>query len=321
MNIQGLSANNQDYTALPQSKLFPLVVALTALLAPLPCHALDPEPRRWSHLPIDENYLTLALAKTNADIYFNPTLLLEDVEQHLDTQAVQYVRTFEWMNKSSRIELLQGYQSAKWAGRLDGIEASTAREGASDTFVRMAMNLYGAPPLRGEAFREYRASTTSETIVGVALNARLPTGHYQKDRLLNLGQNRFVLRPQLGLVHSRRQWSVEFTGEIALHGKNDEFIRFNSLEQKPLYILHTHLVYSFSAGRWASISLGYDYGGENRVNGIVQDDMQENIGWKLSYAHPLTPTLGLKASYLGSRTQRETGLDSKTFALSVSFTW
>ncbi|AOS98666.1 hypothetical protein AUP74_03300 [Microbulbifer aggregans] len=321
MNTKGLSINHQGRAGRRPITLVLLITFAAALQAPLSCNALDPEPRRWSHLPIDENYLTLALVKTNADIYFNPTLLLEDVEQHLDTQAAQYVRTFEWMNKSYRFELLQAHQSAKWAGLLDGIAATTAREGASDTFVRVAMNLYGAPPLRGEAFREYRASETTETIVGVALNARLPTGHYQKDRLLNLGQNRFVLRPQLGVVHSRRQWSVELTGEIALHGENDEFVRSNTLKQRPLYILHSHLIYAFSAGQWVSISLGFDYGGENQLNGIAQDDKQQNVGWKLSYAHPLTPTLGLKASYLGSQTRRQTGLDSETFALSVSFTW
>lgn len=298
-----------------------VLACLLITMAPLPSLALEPEPRRWTHLPIDENFLTFALAKTIADIYFDPTLLLEDVEERLDTRAVKYVRTFEWFDKSSRIDVLQGYQRAKWTGLLDGVAASTAREGPSDTFVRVAINLYGAPPLRGVEFRDYRASTLSETIVGVALAVGLPTGDYQRDKLLNLGENRFVFRPQLGVLHSRGRWSAEFTGEVAFHTENNEFVRIYSLEQKPLYILHGHLIHTFSPGHWASISLGFNYGGEHLLNDTAQDDKQQNIGWKLSYALPLTASAGIQASYLGTQTQRNTGLDSETFALSISFVW
>lgn len=298
-----------------------ILACLIVTIAPLPSLALDPEPRRWSHLPIDENFLTFALVRTSADIYFDPTLLLEDVEERLDTQAVKYVHTFEWLDHSSRIDVLQGYQNAKWTGLLDGVGASTAREGASDTFVRVAMNICGAPPLQGVEFRNYRASIRSETIVGVALAVRLPTGHYLKDRLLNLGENRFVFRPQLGVLHSRGKWTAELTGEVAFHTENDEFVRLNTLEQKPLYVLHGHLIHTFEPGQWVSISLGFNYGGEHLLNGTAQDDKQQNIGLKLSYAYPITRTLGLQASYLGSQTQRKTGLDSETFALSLSLVW
>ena len=70
-----------------------------------------------------------------------------------------------------------------------------------------------------------------------------------------------------------------------------------------------------------SLSLGYDYGGENAVNGIDKDDTTQNTGWKLSYAYPINRTSGLKLTYLGTRTQESVGFDSETLALSVSFLW
>jgi hypothetical protein len=48
-----------------------------------------------------------------------------------------------------------------WTGILDGAPASTTRNGSSDTFVRVAVNLYGAPPLRGKAFRPQLGITHS----------------------------------------------------------------------------------------------------------------------------------------------------------------
>ena len=267
------------------------------------------------------NFGGFAFARTEANIFFDPTLLLNNVDMTLDTWAVKYIRTFELFEKSSRIDITQGYQKGDWKGLLNGVPASTSRNGLSDTFVRVAMNLYGAPPLRGKEFGAYRSNVNIETIVGGALTVRMPTGNYQEDKLLNLGQNRFAFRPHFGIMHTRGKWTTELTGEVAFYTKNDEFFNGNTLEQKPLYIVHGHLIYTFKPGQWASISAGYDYGGENRLNGIDKDDTKQNIGWKLSYAYPINRSSGLKLSYLGIRTQESVGFDSETLALSMSFLW
>lgn len=270
---------------------------------------------------MDKNFGGFAYGHTQADIFFDPTLLLEDVVLQLDTWAVKYLRTFELFEKSSQIDIIQGYQRGEWTGLVDGVHASTSRNGLSDTFVRVAMNFYGAPPLRGKEFGAYRSQVNSETIVGAALKVRLPTGNYLDDKLLNLGQNRFAFRPQFGMMHTRGKWAAELTGEIAFYTENDEFFNGNTLEQEPLYIVHGHLIYTFKPGQWTSLSAGYDYGGENKLNGIEQDDIKQNIGWKLSYAHPISRSLGIKFSYLGTRTQESTGSDTDTLAVSMSFVW
>jgi hypothetical protein len=204
---------------------------------------------------------------------------------------------------------------------LNGVPASTSRNGWSDAFVRFAMNLYGAPPLRGKEFGAYRSTATVDTIVGAGLAVRMPTGNYEKDKLLNLGQNRFVFRPQLGVTHVRGKWITELTSELAFFTKNDEFYNGNTREQDPLYIIYGHLIYTFKPGQWTSVSVGYDYGGENSISGVDKDDRQQNIGWKLSYAHPINRSLGIKFSYLGTRTEESTGFDSDTLAGILTFMW
>lgn len=286
-----------------------------------PCFALDPEPRQWNHLPMGTNFAGVAYAYTEADIFSDPALLLEDVEMQLDTWAGKYIRTFDLFNKSSRIDITQAYQQGKWSGLLDGTPASISRNGWSDTLVRVAMNLYGAPPLRGKEFARYRSGVDVETIVGLALAVRLPTGEYKKDKLINLGNNRFTFRPQIGVAHVRGKWAVEATGQVAFFTDNDEFFNGNTLEQKPLYIVYGHLIRTFRPGLWASVSLGYDYGGERTLNGVDKDDTQRNIAWKLSFAYPINRMAGVKVSYVGTRTKESTGFDSDTLAASVSFAW
>ena len=44
--------------------------------------------------------------------------------------------------------------------------------------LRFAVNLIGAPPLRGTEYAEYRAAAKTETIVGLGLEVQFPTGQY-----------------------------------------------------------------------------------------------------------------------------------------------
>lgn len=303
------------------SILCQLLILIFSSTIASPCFALDPDPRRWAHLPADANFGGFAYVHTQADIFFDPTFSLEDVEMKLDTVAGKYIRTFEIFNKSTRIDITQAYQEGKWTGLLEGNPAATSRSGLSDTFIRVAINLLGAPPLRGKKFGAYRANTDIETIVGVGLVVRLPTGNYMEDKLINLGQNRFAFRPQFGIMHTRGSWSTELTGEVAFYTKNDEFFNGNTLEQHPLYVIHGHLIHTIAPGHWVSFSLGYDYGGEYTVNGIDKNDTKQDVGLKLSYAYPINRASGLKLSYIGTRTKETTGFDSETLALSLSLLW
>jgi hypothetical protein len=82
-----------------------LLLCILASGLSLPCFALDPDPRRWGHIPIDANFGGFAYAYTETDIFSDPTLLLEDVEMKLDTLAGKYIRTFKVFKKSARIDV------------------------------------------------------------------------------------------------------------------------------------------------------------------------------------------------------------------------
>jgi hypothetical protein len=298
-----------------------LLPGLLCLCFSAPALSLELEPRLWSHLPMGVNFGGVAYAYTEADIGFDPLLELKNVEMELDTWAAKYIRPFEFFGKSARVDITQGYQEVEWKGLLDGAPATVSREGISDTFVRFAVNLYGSPPLKGKEFAAYRATKDSDTIIGVGLVVRLPTGHYLDDKLLNLGGNRFVFRPQVGVSHLSGKWTTEVTADLAFYTENDEFFDGNKLEQDPLLLMHGHLIYTFRPGLWLGTSAGFDYGGESKVNGVKKDDEKYNIGWGLSGAYPINRHLGVKLAYLKIRTQESTGVDSDSLLLSLSYMW
>lgn len=287
----------------------------------LSAQAQDLEPRRWSHLPADINFAGVGYGYTRADIYFDPVLDLEDVTLDLHTVVAKYLRTFALLSRSVRVEILAPVQDAHWQGLLQGAPASRHVGGLADPMARFAVNLIGAPPLQGPAFAEYQAAHPANTIVGAALAVQAPLGQYDKDRLLNLGENRFVFRPELGAVHSHGKWSEEVTGSVWLFTDNDDFWKGNHREQDPFTVVQGHLVYTFRPGLWISGGAGYGFGGQSTVNGVSKDDRRGNLVSGFSVGLPINRAVGVKLGYAHSATQEDTGSDSDTLAAAVSVLW
>jgi hypothetical protein len=298
-----------------------LAVFLTVACFALPSPAQQLEPRRWSHLPMGINFAGGGYVYTSADISFDPVLLIEDVTMEMHSIPFKYIRTFELLGKSARVDVIQSYQDARWSGLLDGAPASTARSGWSDLSTRFAVNLIGAPPLSSEEFANYRATTDSETIVGLGLIVQFPTGHYLDDKLLNLGSNRFTFRPQLGVVRTQGKWATEVTVSSWVYTDNNEFFNGNQLDQMPFYTVQGHVDYTFRPGLWVGAGIGYGIGGESRVNGVRKNDRRENLAWVLSFGYPINPKWGAKIAYIGNRRQAAFGADSDSVLAVLSVLW
>jgi hypothetical protein len=279
------------------------------------------EPRRWAHLPIDSSSGGLVWAHTEADIFVDPVLLIEDAELTLDTYALRYIRTFELAGKSARVDVSNGYQQGTWEGLLDGAPARVDRSGWVDPVLRFAVNFIGTPPLAGEPYALYRKSASRETVVGAALVVSLPLGEYFEEKLINLGANRFTIRPQAGAVRTIGRWSLEITGEASFFTDNDEFFNGKELEQKPLYALQSHAVYTFPSRFWVTASGAYGSGARSTVDGIAKSDRREHVLWSISAGYPLTRRLGGKVGYLGQRKRETVGVDADTFSVGFSALW
>jgi hypothetical protein len=146
----------------------------------------------------------------------------------------------------------------------------------------------------------------------------LPFGEYKEDKLLNLGHNRFVVRPQIGVVHTRGQWSYELTGSVLLFGENDEFWNGNKLEQDPIWVVQSHIIHTFRPGLWLALSAAYGHDGEAEVNDVRKNDPRNTVLSAVSFGFPLTRSQGLKVAYIRGRMQNNVGADTDNFAVAWS---
>jgi hypothetical protein len=306
----------------PQTKpIFELLVLLLILFNANPTQAQDLEPRRWSHLPAGLNVIGAGLGSSSGDIFFDPVLLIEDVTFDLHITGLSYVHSFGLFGKSTRIDVTVPYASGRWEGYVDGVYTSVRRRGMMDPRLRFSVNLYGAPVLKGKEFLQYRARHQTNTTIGAAISIRIPLGEYSNENLINLGGNRFIFRPQLGVLHQRKNWQFELTGSVLLFQTNDDFWKETTRKQDPLWFLQGHVIYSFKPGLWASLSGGFAHGGRSKIDGVPKVDDRRTPYLAVSLGTAIGKSQSLKLAYVRIRTNTSFDKDIDTLLLGWSYRW
>ena len=301
-----------------RSLLIAAPVLAVWLVGHAPAAAQDLEPRRWTPLPVGLNVVGFGYGYTEGDLLLDPVLLVEDAEVDVHALGASYVRTFGLAGRSARFDVHVPWMDARWKGLLDGAPASATRTGLADPRLRISVNLFGAPALGKREYAGYMKSRPVNTAVGAAVSVTVPVGEYFEDKLLNLGQNRYVIRPQVGVVHTRGPWSYELTGSVFFFTDNDEFWNGNEREQDPVYALQAHVIHVFKPGLWASLSAGYGNGGKSTINDERKNDERSDFLSALSFGFPVASNQGVKFGYILGRTQEGIGSDLDT--LSVAWT-
>ncbi len=280
--------------------------------------AQDIEPRRWTPLPLGTQIVGVAYGYTDGEIFFDPVLQAEDATVSINAMAVQYVRPFKIGKKLARLDVLVPYSTAKWKGLLAGEPTTVQRNGFADPRVRLSVNLVGPDAMNAKEFREYVATHPVSTSIGASLAITLPFGKYFEDKLLNIGQNRFVFRPQIGIVHQWGLWSYEFTGSVFIFTNNNNFFNGAVRKQDPVFAVQTHLIKRFKNRMWGSLSLGSGLGGQSIINKQPNDDQRGDILGALSFGLPIMKNQGIKIALVRAQTLNDIGANTSSFVLGWS---
>jgi len=193
-----------------------------------------------------------------------------------------------------------------------------SRVGIGDPVVRLSALLAGAPALSGKEYVEFRKQHSVLTSLGAAVEVRLPLGEYQEDKLINLGQNRFVIAPQLGVLRTDGEWSFELTGSAYFFTTNDEFFNGNKLEQDPLFAGQTHVVKTFGQDWWMAAGAAYAWAGESTINGVPKDDDKSTLLWGTSLGFRINSTQSVRLGYIRTDSQNDLGANTNSLALGWS---
>ncbi len=280
--------------------------------------AQDIEPRRWTNLPLGMKAAGIGYGYTFGDVLFDPLLQVEDATVKAHSVIASYVHPFRIGTKFARMDILMPFSSARWEGLLRGEPASVERTGLVDPRIRFSYHLLGPPALRPKELQEYLVKHPVYTTLGLSLAVSIPLGQYDEDKLINLGINQFVIRPQVGVSHNWGLWSFEVDASLFLYTKNNSFFNDGTRRQDPLYTTQAHLIKRFKGGLWASLSTGYGSGGTSRVNRLSKDDERENFLNSASLGFRVHKLQSVKLVYLYSETLKDIGSNTHSVLMAYS---
>ena len=289
-------------------RFFPILVLLVQN-----AFSQDVEPRRWTPIPLGTHILGVGYSYTSGDVFFDPLLQAEDVKIKAHSLVVNFAQPIKIGNKLGSINVLLPFSTADWDGFLSGVPTGINRTGFADPILRASLILAGPPAGNAQEIRQYRLDNPTYTSFGISLAITFPLGEYFEDKLINLGNNRYVFRPQVGMIHYWGEWSFELTGSVFLYTRNPDFFNDAERDQRPTFAMQSHLVKQFRKGAWLSLGAGYGLGGESVINRQPNGDYRSNLLASASYSFMISQRQGLKLSYVRAEALQDIGSNTNNF--------
>jgi hypothetical protein len=281
-----------------------------------PAHAQQLDPRSYSNIPTGLDFLLAVYAHQEGDVLLDPSVPIKDVGAKVDTGAVSYVHSLAVRGQSATVGLIAPYATISANGLVEGQSRSVTRAGFGDPTLRLTFNLLGAPALSVKEFHSYR----QDLIVGLTLLITAPLGHYDSERLINTGTNRWSVKPELGVSKALGHWTLEGAYGVTFFTANDEFLVSHTKKQDPLYAVRGHVIYNFNPRLWGSLDATYYEGGRSSVDGASSDDLQQNTRWGTNLSYAVNRNNSLKL-YFSSGVSSRTGTDFDTVGLAWQYRW
>ena len=292
------------------------VLVVGAVSAPSAVSAQDLEPRAYSNLPIGLNFVLGGYGYAQGGLATDPSLPLRDANLRVHTAVAAYARSLSVLGMSAKVDAVLPYSWLSGEATFAGQPREREVSGFNDPRFRFTLNFYGAPAL---SMREF-ASYEQDIIVGASVQVSVPLGQYDSSKLINLGTNRWFIKPELGISKAWGPLTLEIAPSVTFYTKNDDFLNGRTREQDPLYAVQGHLVYSIGQGVWAALDSTYFVGGSTEVNGIENDDRQEN--WRLgaTLSVPISRRHSIKF-YGSTGVSTRTGSDFDAVGIVWQYRW
>ena len=279
-------------------------------------HAQQLEPRSYAPAPIGLNFVGIGTTYSTGDVVTDPSLPIENVRARVNMVPPYCGRTFGLFGRQAAVTLSMPFGWAHVEGDVQDVSSSVDRSGLLDPLLRFGIGLMGCRALTPKEF----ATRTPQTTMGASINITAPLGQYDASKLINLGTNRWALKPEVGVSQPLGDWVLELYAGVWLFETNDDFYGGQVREQDPLGALQTHIVYYFNPKVWAASDFTYYGGGATTVNGVSKDDRQSNSRGGLALTINFLKNQSLKMTWTRGVSTR-VGSSFETFGLGWQLLW
>jgi hypothetical protein len=259
------------------------------------CLAQELTPRLFWPSPKGTKVLVSGYAFTRGDVLFDQSVPIEDADSSFSTAILAYAQTLGLWGRTSNVLVEVPYVWGTTQGQLQGQYARRDFSAGGDLGLTLNVNLRGAPSMSVADFQAFRANP--RPLIGASLKVLAPTGHYNANRLVNVGANRWAARFKLGAtLLLKPKVLLDISASAWWFGDNDDFIQ-GKKEQAPIYALETNLIKRIRPGMWASLDVTYYQGGRQTIGGEPLRDWQKNVKLGGTIVFPFRRYHAIKIGY------------------------
>jgi hypothetical protein len=257
--------------------------------------AQDLDPRAYARVPVNITFAGLGFGYTYGNVIVDQTLPLKDLDAKMESPMIGVGHTLDLFGFTSQVYAALPYAWAQISGKILGEDETRTRSGLGDMRLRLSTLWIGARPVTLEEF----VKKSPKFILGTSLMIYAPTGQYFPDKLINIGTNRWSFKPEVGISYPfYEKWFIDLYAGVWFFTNNYSFYPGNSVrKQNPLGSFQAHLSYNFNPALWAAIDLTYYTGGQSSVNGIDDDDDQNNVRIGGTFNLPISRVHSIKLAY------------------------
>lgn len=281
-------------------------------------------PRAYVIAPVHSNAVTVTYSLQSGNIVFIQTLPISDTKGQINTSILSYFHTMDFLGRSANLNVSLPYSTGSFQATISGVKKEIYRSGLAPLIGRLSVNIIGGPAMDADEFQKWR----QKTVLGASFTVNAQSGQYDPARLINIGENRWAFKPEMGFSRRWGHWLLDAYGAVWFFTANDDFYRNaprstgpNRQTQNPMGATELHLSYDVRPRFWISIDGNYWYGGETSLNGVLSPTtLQANSRLGATASIPFGKHHSIKVSYNGG-TYIRFGGDYQNLSVGWQYSW
>ncbi len=274
--------------------------------------AQELEPTAYSPSPIGTTFVLGGFGRSQGAILLDPSLDVDDVQGDLWIATAGVGHVFGLAGRQARVLAVVPIAWGAIAGDVNGQPARQSLHGLADPRLRLSIGLRGAPALPLADF----VRSPRRVVIGASVTVMPPWGQYSATQLVNIGNNRWAFKPELGVSHQVGRWTFEGYGGAWFFTTNNRYHPGRAQKrQDPIWAWQTHIGYALPHRSWLAFNGTWFAGGQTRVDGLENADLQRNTRVGATLSFPISAQQSLKFVYSTGATTRR-GPDFNTFNVS-----
>jgi hypothetical protein len=281
-----------------------------------PAKSQELEARAYSAAPVGLKFFVAGYAYSQGGLSTDPAVPIQDAKLRVHTTVFAYAQVLDLWGKTGKFDVILPYSDLAGSALVVGQPRERNVAGFNDPRFRLSVNFLGAPALSMKEF----ASHKSDLVAGASIQVSAPVGQYDSSRVVNLGTNRWSVKPDVGFSKPIGPFTADVTAGVTFYGDNSDYFGGKRLEQERIYSVQAHLTYNFGGGVWAGLGGTFYSGGRTTVDGARNDDALKNSRFGAVLSLPIDRNNSLKFNASTGVTTR-IGTSFDTVSVAWQYRW